>query len=526
MPKIAIYDTTLRDGTQGEGVNFSAEEKIKVARRLDEFGIAYIEGGWPGSNPKDVEFFRLAKQTQFTNAKIAAFGSTRRPKFAAEDDPQMVKLIEAETPVVTIFGKSWNLHVTDVFRISLEQNLDMIRSSIKYLVDNNREAIFDAEHFFDGYKSDREYALAALSAAVEGGASVLSLCDTNGGTLPWETSDIVSDVVNRFPNVTIGIHAHNDSGLAISTSVAAVHSGATHVQGTINGYGERCGNANICAIMGLLELKMGKQCLPDGALQGLTVLSRAIDEIANRIPDEAMPFVGMSAFAHKAGVHVDAVSKNPATYEHCDPAAVGNSRRFLISELAGSSSVVQKARKYEVDLSKQSPEVKSVLDRVTCLENQGYSFEDAEASFELLLKKAVGMYHKLFDLVGFRVIVEKRGPEEATITEATLKIAVDGKEAFTVAEGDGPVHALDNALRLALGQFYGEELAKIKLTDFKVRVVNTRAGTAAKVRTIIESSDSSQAWSTVGVSENIIEASWEALADSVEYGLLKHLGGK
>jgi 2-isopropylmalate synthase len=524
MPKIMLYDTTLRDGTQGEGVSFSAEEKVRVARKLDEFGVAYIEGGWPGSNPKDVEFFRLARDVAFKNAKLAAFGSTRRANLAAEDDSQMVKLIEAGTPVVTIFGKSWDMHVTDVFRISLDQNLEMIHDSIKYLVDNDKETIFDAEHFFDGYKNNPDYAIAALDAAVRGGATTLSLCDTNGGALPWEVSEIVGRVVARFPSVAIGIHAHNDAGLAISTSVAAVHSGATHVQGTINGYGERCGNANICAIMPILELKMGVSCLPDGAIKGLTALSRAIDEIANRIPDDTMPFVGASAFAHKAGVHVDAVSKNPATYEHVDPMSVGNRRRFLISELAGASSVVQKARKFDVDLTKKSPEVKAVLDRVVHLEHDGYSFEDAEASFELLLKKAMGQYRKLFELVGFRLIVEKRGPGEEPITEATLKVAVDGVEAFTVAEGDGPVHALDNALRLALKQFYGEELSRIKLTDYKVRVVNSGEGTAARVRTIIESRDANDAWSTVGVSENIIEASWQALADSVEYGLLKQIG--
>lgn len=522
MPRIMIYDTTLRDGTQGEGVNFSAEEKLKVARKLDEFGVAYIEGGWPGSNPKDVEFFRLAKSVKFKNAKLAAFGSTCRASLAAKDDPQILKLIEAGTPVVTIFGKSWDMHVTEVFRISLEQNLEMIHDSIKFLVDNSKEAIFDAEHFFDGYKNNPEYALSALNAAVRGGATTLSLCDTNGGTLPWEISDIVACVVKRFPNTTIGIHAHNDAGLAIAASVSAVHSGATHVQGTINGYGERCGNANICAIMPILELKMGLKCLPDGALKNLTAFSRAIDEIANRIPNDAMPFVGASAFAHKAGVHVDAVSKNPATYEHTAPESVGNSRRFLISELAGSSSVVQKAQKYEIDLGKKSPEVKAVLERVVQLEHEGYSFEDAEASFELLLKKAMGQYEKLFDLVGFRVIIEKRGPSEEPITEVTLKVAVDGVEAFTVAEGDGPVHAMDNALRLALKQFYSEELSKIKLTDYKVRVVNSGEGTAARVRAIIESRDANDSWSTVGVSTNIIEASWSALADSVEYGLLRH----
>ncbi len=521
MPRIAIYDTTLRDGTQGEGVSFSAEEKLKVARRLDELGVAYIEGGWPGSNPKDVAFFKLAKKVQFKNAKLAAFGSTRRAKLAAKDDPQMLKLIEAGTPVVTIFGKSWDMHVTEVFRIGLDQNLEMISDSIRFLVDNGKEAIFDAEHFFDGYKNNPDYAMSALDAAARGGATTITLCDTNGGTLPWEVSEIVRDVVKRFPKTVVGIHAHNDAGLAISTSVSAVNSGATHVQGTVNGYGERCGNANICAIIPILELKVGKQCLPDGTLKNLTAFSRGIDEIANRIPDDAMPFVGASAFAHKAGVHVDAVSKNPTTYEHVDPVAVGNRRRFLISELAGSSSVVQKAGKYDIDLGKQSPEVKAVLERVVQLEHEGYSFEDAEASFELLLKKSMGMYQKLFDLVGFRLIIEKRGPKEEPITEATLKVAVDGVEAFTVAEGDGPVHALDNALRLALKQFYGKELAKIKLTDYKVRVVNSGEGTAARVRTIIESRDADDSWSTVGVSTNIIEASWSALADSVEYGLLR-----
>lgn len=521
MPRIAIYDTTLRDGTQGEGVSFSAEEKLKVARRLDELGVAYIEGGWPGSNPKDVAFFKLAKKVQFKNAKLAAFGSTRRAKLAAKDDPQMLKLIEAGTPVVTIFGKSWDMHVTEVFRIGLDQNLEMISDSIRFLVDNGKEAIFDAEHFFDGYKNNPDYAMSALDAAARGGATTITLCDTNGGTLPWEVSEIVRDVVKRFPKTVVGIHAHNDAGLAISTSVSAVNSGATHVQGTVNGYGERCGNANICAIIPILELKVGKQCLPDGSLKNLTAFSRGIDEIANRIPDDAMPFVGASAFAHKAGVHVDAVSKNPTTYEHVDPVAVGNRRRFLISELAGSSSVVQKAGKYDIDLGKQSPEVKAVLERVVQLEHEGYSFEDAEASFELLLKKSMGMYQKLFDLVGFRLIIEKRGPKEEPITEATLKVAVDGVEAFTVAEGDGPVHALDNALRLALKQFYGKELAKIKLTDYKVRVVNSGEGTAARVRTIIESRDADDSWSTVGVSTNIIEASWSALADSVEYGLLR-----
>ncbi len=522
MPKIMLYDTTLRDGTQGEGVNFSAEEKLKVAKKLDEFGIDYIEGGWPGSNPKDTEFFKRAKDVKFSNAKLAAFGCTRRAKYKASEDPLLRQLVEAETPVVTIFGKSWGLHVTDVFRVSLDQNLEMIYDSVKFLVDSGREVIFDAEHFFDGYKENSEYALQSLEAAERGGASCLALCDTNGGTMPWEVAEITEEVKKRF-KADISMHAHNDSGLAVANSITAVRHGAVQVQGTMNGLGERCGNANLITIMALLETKMGIKCLPDGAIKHLTELSHTIDELANRVPDDRQPFVGASAFAHKAGVHVDAMLKNPRTYEHISPESVGNNRRLLISDYAGKSSVVEKARQYDVDLTRQSPEVQEILDRVMRLENEGYSFEGAEASFELMLKKAVGQYKKLFDLKGFRLIVEKRGPDEECITEATLKIAVDGKEAFTVAEGDGPVHALDNAMRLALKRFYAKELAEIKLTDYKVRVVNTAAGTAAKVRTIIESRDANEVWSTVGVSENIIEASWQALADSVEYGLLRQM---
>jgi 2-isopropylmalate synthase len=510
---------------QSEHVNFLVEDKIKIARKLDEFGVAYIEGGWPGSNQTDTEFFRRARDIEFKNAKLAAFGRTRGPKCKAEDDPLLEKLAEAGTPVVTVFGKSWDLHVEDVLRVKPEQNLDMVYDTVKYLTALGKEVIFDAEHFFDGYKSDPAYAMAVLKHAEEAGASCLCLCETNGGALTSEVYEITGAVVNQS-NVAVGIHTHNDSELAVANTIAAVQAGATLVQGTINGIGERCGNANLCSIIPILELKLGKRCIPDGSLRQLTELSRYIDDIANLVPNDSLPFVGSSAFAHKAGVHADAVVKNPKTYEHIDPAAVGGDRRILISSYAGGSAVMQKAQKFRVDLTKQSPEIKAVLDQVAQLERNGYSFQEAEASFELLLKKALGLYSKLFDLKGFRVIVEKRGPEEEPITEATLKVAVDGKEAFTVAEGDGPVHALDNALRLALSQFYGKELAKIKLTDFKVRVVNTRAATAAKVRTVIESRDQSELWTTVGVSENIIEASWQALADSVEYGLLKHLGKK
>ncbi len=525
LSKVAIYDTTLRDGTQGEGISLTLEDKLKIAKRLDEFGVDYVEGGWPISNTKDIEFFKRAKDIQFKHTKIAAFGSTRRAKNKAEDDLNLRKLIESEAQVVTIFGKAWDFHVEHALRCTLEENLEMIFDSVKFLKDQGREVIFDAEHFFDGYKNDPQYAIQALMAAANAGADALVLCDTNGGGLPSEVAAVTMLVSSRFP-IKVGIHAHNDSGLAVANSIMAVEQGAVHVQGTMNGYGERCGNANLCAIIPILEVKMGKQCLPEGALEQITAVSRFVDEVANIVPDGRMPFVGQCAFAHKAGVHVDAMMKNPQTYEHIVPGCVGNDRRVLISELAGSSSVVQKASKVGVDLTKGSPEIAAVLDRVVKLEHDGYSFENAEASFELLLKKSLGMYRKLFDLKGFRLIIEKRGPEEEPITEATLKIAVDGEEAFTVAEGDGPVHALDNALRLALSQFYGKELSKIKLSDFKVRVVNSRAGTAAKVRTTIESRDEAETWTTVGVSTNIVEASWVALADSIEYGLFKYLPEK
>lgn len=510
---------------QSEHISFSVEDKIKIARKLDEFGVDYIEGGWPGSNPIDTQFFERARDLHLSNARLVAFGSTRRAKYSAEEDPLLAKLLQAQTPVVAVFGKSWDLHVRDVFRVSLDQNLEMIYDTVKFFVDQGREVVFDAEHFFSGYAADSEYALATLEAAERAGASWLVLCDTNGGSLPSEVTEVTRRAIERS-GVRIGIHAHDDSGLAVANSIAAVEAGATQVQGTVNGLGERCGNANLCTIIAILELRMGKRCVPDGALRRLTELSRYVDEVANLVPDDRKPFVGASAFAHKAGVHADAVAKNPQTYEHVDPHTVGNDRRILISSYAGASSVVQKARKYNVDLTKQSPEIRSVLEQVANLEHEGYAFEEAEASFELILKKSLGLYRKLFDLNSFRVIVEKRGPNEETITEATLKISVDGKEAFTVAEGDGPVHALDNALRLALERFYGREIARIKLTDFKVRVVNSREGTAAKVRTVIESRDNEEAWSTVSVSTNIIEASWSALAESVEYGLLKQLGLK
>lgn len=522
MSKIFIYDTTLRDGEQGEGISFSVEDKLKIAKRLDDAGIDYIEGGWPGSNPKAAEFFQRIKSITLIHSKIAAFGSTRRANIRAEDDSNLISLIESGAPVVTIFGKTWDLHVTDALRVPLEQNIEMIYDSVQFLKKQGREVIYDAEHFFDGYKANPNYAVKTLKAAETAGADCIALCDTNGGSLPTEIAAIIN-ALRKDISVPIGIHAHNDSETAVANSIAAVHSGAVHIQGTINGYGERCGNANLCSIIPTLQLKLGYECIPDKSLCELTSLSYYVDEVANVVPYDRQPFVGRSAFAHKAGVHVDAMLKQPLTYEHITPEKVGNERRILISELAGASSIAHKAQKYGVDLTKKSPETREVLQRIVELENKGFSFEGAEASFELLLWKSMGTYRKLFDLKSFRVIVEKRDTDAQPITEATLRVAVNGKELLTVAEGDGPVHALDNALRNALVKFYPEELKHIKLTDFKVRVLNAKDATAAGVRAIVESTDGTSSWGTVGVSTNIIEASWSALVDSVEYGLHKLL---
>jgi len=516
--KITIYDTTLRDGAQGEGVNFSLMDKLRIARKLDEFGMDYIEGGWPGSNPKDIEFFERMRNERLSHSKLCAFGSTRRPHRAAKDDDLIQQLLQAETPVITVFGKAWDFHVSHALKVSNEENLEMIHDTITFLKSRVDEVIFDVEHFFDGYKHNREYAMQCLKTAGEAGASVLALCDTNGGTMPMEMDAIMEDVVANI-RTPIGIHTHNDSGCGVANALIAVQKGASQVQGTINGYGERCGNANLTSIIANLRLKMGRDCLLPESLSHLTALSQYIDETANLAPNTRAPFVGRSAFAHKAGVHVDAVLKHRSTYEHVEPELVGNTRRMLVSELSGGSTIVNKAAKHELDLTKSSPETRSLLKSVADLERHGYSFEGAEASFELLLMKTMGTYRKLFDLDGFRIIVEQRA-NETPITEATVKIKVNGEERFEVAEGDGPVHALDSALRKALLHFY-PELAHIKLTDFKVRVVDTSDGTAAKVRTIIDSTDGSEVWSTVGVSENMVVASWKALVEGVVYGLLR-----
>ncbi|MCX6355112.1 MAG: citramalate synthase [Candidatus Aureabacteria bacterium] len=518
MRTIKLYDTTLRDGTQAEGINFSSEDKLLIAKKLDDLGIHYIEGGWPGSNPKDIEFFACVKRLNLKRSRIAAFGSTRRAGTAVAQDANVIMLRQADTPVVTIFGKSWMLHVTDVLRTTPEENLNMIRDSVRYFKKLGKEVIYDAEHFFDGYLDNSDYALKTLSAATEGGADTIVLCDTNGGTLPMRLAVIVDEVQQKVA-IPLGIHSHNDAGMGVANALVAVAHGAVHVQGTINGYGERCGNANLVSIIPNLVLKMNIPCIEKNKLATLVELSRYVDEIANMAPDSRAPYVGSSAFAHKGGVHADAVLKNPRGYEHVHPNTVGNARRILVSELAGKSSMFMKASEMRLGLKKDHPALKAVLGIVKRLESEGYEFEAAEGSFKLLVEKALKRHTPFFDLEGFRVSVEKRRDGQL-ISEATIKVKVGELFEHTAAEGDGPVNALDNALRKALLPFY-PAIADVQLVDYKVRVLNVRAGTAAKVRVLIESKDREAMWGTVGVSENIIEASWQALVDSVEYKLLK-----
>jgi len=526
--RIAVYDTTLRDGAQGEGISFSVEDKVKIALRLDAFGIDCIEGGWPGSNPKDIDFFARMRREKLAHAKLAAFGSTRRPNRKACDDPMLREVLDAETPVVTFVGKSWDFQVREALKIELDENLRMIEDTVRFLKSEGRTVYYDAEHFFDGYKENAEYTLACLRAAQSGGVDGNILCDTNGGTLPMEVSEIVEAVCRAFPGLLTGIHTHNDGECGVANALMAVRAGARQVQGTINGYGERTGNANLTSIIPALALKLGYDVLKPQSIAELCDVSAYVDEIANVTPHSNAPYVGRSAFAHKAGLHVDAIRKHPKTYEHINPECVGNERRILVSELSGSATVLEKAQKQQLELTKGSPETRAILQKVAELEHEGYSFEGAEASFELLVKKYMGGYEPLFTLKGYRVIIEKRGAEQEPITEATLKLDVQGTEHLTVAEGDGPVNALDAALRRALLTFY-PDLAQIALTDFKVRVINQSGGTAARVRAIVESRERTDdpegkpaVWSTVGVSTNIIEASWRALVESIEYGLLRH----
>lgn len=517
MKKVELYDTTLRDGSQTEGISYSVQDKVSIARKLDELGINFIEAGWP-ANPKDREVFNILKNRPLKHGSLVAFGSTRRADKKVNLDPNIKNILSAQTQVVAIFGKTWDLHIKDVLKISPDENLKIISETVSYLVSKGKTVIYDCEHFFDGYKSNPEYATKTALVAYEAGASRIVFCDTNGGTLTSDLLRIIHQIAPRI-KATLGIHAHNDLGLAVANSVLAFENGVTHIQGTFNGYGERCGNADLVAIIGILKTKLNIDCVSDSGLKELTKVSHFISEISNLRQQPNQPFVGSSAFVHKGGVHIDAMLKNPKTYEHIDPAIVGNHRRILVSELAGKMPIVLKAKEFDLDLDKKSLAANKILKLLQDLEHKGYQFEAADGSFELLIKRALKQYNKFFTLESFRVVVEKK-PDGRVTSEAIIKVKVKGVQEHTAADGDGPVNALDNALRKALKSFY-PNLAKMHLSDFKVRVLDEKAGTAAKVRVLIQSQDDSDSWGTVGVSENIIEASWQALVDSVEYKLLK-----
>ena len=512
---VQIYDTTLRDGTQSEGFTLSANDKIRIAQRLDDLGVAFIEGGWPGSNPKDVEFFERVRDLPWKTALIAAFGSTCRVKGGPEDDPNIRALLDSRTPVCTIFGKTWTLHVTDVLLTTLDDNLRIIEQSVAYLRAHGKRVIYDAEHFFDGYKADPAYALETLQAALRGGAETVVLCDTNGGTLPWDLDCMIREVTPALAR-QFGIHTHNDSECAVVNSLIAVRLGAVQVQGTINGVGERCGNANLISIMADLELKLGTHCLPEGHVAQLYELSRFVAEVANITPDEHLPFVGRSAFAHKGGVHVAAMRRSGKSYQHVDPALVGNRMRVVVSDLSGRGNLLSKAEEHGVEV--EGAEVVSVLNDVKELESRGFSFEAAEASVTMMLKRQEHAYEPPFELIDFSVNVEHR-QGRGIFAEATVKVRVNGEVLHTAAEGNGPVNALDLALRKALLGYY-PQIAHFHLSDYKVRILDSDHGTEAVTRVLIDTRNSSHRWSTVGASTNIIEASWRALADSVEYGLM------
>ncbi len=515
MNTVEVYDTTLRDGTQGENVSLSVDDKLKVARLLDDLGVAYIEGGWPGSNPKDAAFFERVREIELRHAKIASFGMTCRVGSSPADDANIRALLDSQTPVVTVVGKTSMLHVREVLRTTPEENVRIIRESLAHLKANGREVIYDAEHFFDGYKLDPDYALQTLHAAHDGGAELLVLCDTNGGTMPWEIEELVQVVREAFPGARLGIHTHNDSELAVANTLAAVRQGAVHVQGTVNGYGERCGNANLCSIIPDLELKLGLRCLPDGSLTRLTTVSRIVSEIANMSPNNGAAYVGKSAFAHKGGMHVAAIRHNIDSYQHIDPALVGNETRVLVSDLSGRGNMLSKAEEFGLQLS--SSDAQTVLARIKELENRGFVFEGAEASVTMLMRRQQPGYKPPFELIDFMVVVENR-QGRGMFAEATVKVLVDGEELHTVADGNGPVNALDRALRKALVPVY-PQLAAFQLADYKVRILDGENGTAALTRVLIDTQNGTQRWSTVGAGTNIIEASWHALADSVEYGL-------
>ncbi|RCJ37388.1 citramalate synthase [Nostoc minutum NIES-26] len=536
-PQIWLYDTTLRDGTQREGLSVSIEDKLRIAKRLDLLGIPFIEGGWPGANPKDVQFFWQQQEDPLKQAEIVAFCSTRRPNTIAADEPMLQDILAAGTRWVTIFGKSWDLHVTTGLKTTLEENLAMIRDTIEFFCSQGRRVIYDAEHWFDGYKQNQDYALQTLEAAFKAGAEWLVLCDTNGGTLPHEVSQIVEAVNSHLSVVScqeqmttdngqlttpqIGIHTHNDSDMAVANALAAVMAGARMVQGTINGYGERCGNANLCSLIPNLQLKLGYSCIGEHQLNQLTEASRFVSEVVNLAPDEHAPFVGRSAFAHKGGIHVSAVERNPLTYEHIQPEQVGNRRRIVISEQSGLSNVLAKARTFGIELDKQTPQARQILQRLKDLESEGYQFEAAEASFALLMHEALGGRQQFFEIKGFQVHCDLIEGKETNNALATVKVAVSSKNILEAAEGNGPVAALDAALRKALVNFY-PQIATFELTDYKVRILDGHTGTAAKTRVLAESGNGYQRWTTVGVSTNILAASYQAVVEGLEYGLLLH----
>ncbi len=522
MKKIVIYDTTLRDGAQAEDISFSVEDKLRITEKLDEFGIHYIEGGYPGANPRDSEFFRKASRLTLKNAVMVAFGATHHPAKKPGTDKGVKALLEAGTPAATVFGKTWDFHVKHALKVTNKRNLALIHDTVAYLRKHLDTVFFDAEHFYDGYKNNPEYAVKCLQAAEQAGADCLVLCDTNGGCLPHEVEKITREV-KKHTKVSLGIHAHNDSDCAVASSIMAVKAGAVHVQGTMNGLGERTGNANLCSIIPALQLKFNKRCVSDEQLTKLREASRFVTEIANIAHFKRQPFVGDSAFAHKAGMHVSAIVKHSETYEHMKPELVGNSQRILVSDLAGRSNIIRKAGEFGIKLDPSSPKVQDIVAELKALENQGFTFEGAEASFELLMKKALGLYRSFFDLRGFRVLISKRSAKDTTLHESTVRLRVDGREVHTVGAGNGPVNALDVALRNALLQFY-PSLENVKLLDYKVRVLASARGTAANVRVLVESTDGTHKWNTVGVSEDVVEASYQALVDSYEYKLLKEEG--
>ena len=524
--KVTAYDSTLRDGAQAQGVSFTVEDKLKIVAQLDALGVGYIEAGNPGSNPKDLEFFKRAAELKLQHAKIIAFGSTRRIGIQAADDNNLRSLLSANTQAVAIFGKSWDYQVTDILRTTLAENLAMIADTIAYLKQQGKEVVFDAEHFYDGYKANAEYAFATLKAASDAGADVLVLCDTNGGTFPNEVFEITRKVVSQFSaaqsgGVQVGIHCHNDCEMAVANSVAAVQAGATQVQGTINGIGERCGNANLCSIIPNLQLKLGLSCIPPENISSLTHVARFVNEIANMPFNDKAPYVGNNAFSHKGGMHIDAVNKNPISYEHINPEQVGNIRHILVSEVAGRGALLNKLQQIEPTLTKDSPDTIRVLEQLKALEHEGYQFEGAESSFDLLIHKLLGKFEPFFSLKQYNVSIFEPSADGLN-SSATIHVNVNGVDSNATAQGDGPVNALDKAMRKALEQFY-PAINEIKLVDYKVRVLDSNQATAAKVRVIIESTDQHTSWTTIGVSTDIIEASWLALKDAVEVKLM--LGG-